>query len=247
VLLIGLEQVSDDCWAVLAAAGISLFRVADASGAVRALTEHEAQVVIADARSGRALTAAVRARRDRSAAHIIVCVALYSPHELRAALDAGADDVMRVPFEPEVLAARVAAGLRAARLRASEALLRSLVTNIPGAVYRCVCDEHWTMEWLSDEIEAISGYPAGDFIHSAVRTFASVIHLDDRQQVERSVMDGVEARRPFTLEYRRGGQRNTQGRQPIRCRHGAEGAPASQSRATGRSGRSRSRVGRLSG
>ena len=31
------------------------------------------------------------------------------------------------------------------------------------------------MEWLSDEIEEISGYPAGDFIDSAVRSFASVI------------------------------------------------------------------------
>ena len=109
---------------------------------------------------------------------------------------------MRVPFEPEVLAARVAAGLRAARLRENEALLRSLVANIPGAVYRCACDEHWTMQWLSDEIEEISGYPASDFIDSAVRTFASVIHPDDREQVERSVMDAVDARRPFTLEYR---------------------------------------------
>ncbi len=109
---------------------------------------------------------------------------------------------MRVPFEAEVLAARVAAGLSAARLRAHESLLRSLVANIPGAVYRCACDEHWTMEWLSDEIEEISGYPASDFIDSAVRTFASVIHPDDREQVEHSVLDAVGARRPFTLEYR---------------------------------------------
>lgn len=202
VLLLGLNELSDDCWAVLAAAGIGLVRVADVAGVVRALTDQSAQVVIADARRAPALTSAVRARRELSSAHIIVCVGLDSPRELRAALDAGADDVMRVPFEPEVLAARVAAGLGAARLRASEALLRSLVTNIPGAVYRCVCDEHWTMEWLSDKIEEISGYPASDFIGSAVRSFASVIHPDDREQVERSVMDGVEARRPFTLEYR---------------------------------------------
>ena len=58
------------------------------------------------------------------------------------------------------------------------------------------------MQWLSDEIEEISGYPASDFIDSAVRTFASVIHPDDREQVERSVMDAVDAGRPFTLEYR---------------------------------------------
>jgi len=202
VLLLGLEDLSEDSWAVLAAAGISLLRVPNVSGAVRALVHDEAQVVIADARSGPALTATVRARRELSSAHVIVCVALDSPVQLRAALDAGADDVMRVPFEPEVLAARVAAGLRAARLRAGEALLRSLVSNIPGVVYRCVCDKDWTMQWLSDEIEELAGYPADEFIDSAVRTFASVIHPDDREQVERSVTEGAEAGRPFTLEYR---------------------------------------------
>ena len=59
---------------------------------------------------------------------------------------------MRVPFEPEVLVARVAAGLRAARLRANDALLRAMVDNIPGALYRGACDLDWTMHWLSDEV-----------------------------------------------------------------------------------------------
>ena len=158
--------------------------------------------MFADARQGPALAAAVRAGGDLASTHIVVCTARDSPDELREALDAGADDVMRIPFEPEVLAARVAAGLRAARLRANEALLRSLVANIPGCVYRCECDEHWTMHWLSDEIEEISGYPASDFIDSAVRTFMSVVHPDDREQVQRAVKEGAEARRPYTLEYR---------------------------------------------
>jgi PAS domain S-box-containing protein len=202
VLLVGLHDVDEAAWRVLTAAGLRLLRVAGVAGAVRALTDQEAQVAIADAHHGPRLIAAVRGRREFAAAHVVVCAALDSANELRAALDAGADDVMRVPFEPEVLAARVAAGLRAARLRANEALLRSLVANIPGAVYRCACDGDWTMQWLSDEIEEISGYAASEFIDSAARTFASVIHPDDREQVERSVMDAVAARRPFTLEYR---------------------------------------------
>ena len=202
VVLLGMEELSDESWSVLAAAGIRVVRVADVADAVRALEEQAAQVVIVDARRGRTLTDALRERPDLESAHVVVCAALGSPRELREALDAGADDVMRVPFEPEVLTARVAAGLRAARLRASEALLGSLVANIPGAVYRCACDEHWTMEWLSDEIEAISGYPASDFIHSAVRTFVSIIHPDDRDHVARSVMDGIERGRPYGLEYR---------------------------------------------
>jgi PAS domain S-box-containing protein len=202
VLLLGLDDVDDQAWQVLTAAGLRLVRVPGVAAAVSALTDPDAQVVIADADHGPGLVAALRSRPELAATHVVLCAALGSADELRAALDAGADDVMRVPFEPEVVAARVAAGLRAARLRANEALLRSLVANIPGAVYRCACDGEWTMQWLSDEIEEISGYSASDFIDSAVRTFASVIHPADREQVARSVADGVAAHRPFTLEYR---------------------------------------------
>jgi PAS domain S-box-containing protein len=173
--------------------------VSDVPRAIGALTARAAQVVLVDVARAPALIHALRTERELAGVHVVVCA---TSEELRAALDSGADDVMRIPFEPEILAARVGAGLRAARLRAGEALLRSLVANIPGAVYRCACDADWTMLWLSDEIAHISGYPATDFVESRVRSFASVIHPDDREQVERSVMDGVEAGRPFTIEYR---------------------------------------------
>ncbi|HEX5782064.1 MAG TPA: PAS domain-containing protein [Solirubrobacteraceae bacterium] len=199
VVLLGLDAVDETAWGVLAASGLRLIRAVDGSEAVRTLGEEAAQVVLADIACGRALIPAVRAQPRLAAVHVIVC----SPADrLRAALDAGADDVIRIPFEPEVLAARVAAGLRAARLRANEALLRSLVANIPGAVYRCAYDADWTMLWLSDGIETISGYAASDFIASRVRTFTSIIHPDDREQVARSVLDGVTAGRPFTIDYR---------------------------------------------
>ena len=210
VIVLGLHAFGDDCWSVLETAGVRLVRVGTLDGALRALRASAAQVVIADADRGPALTAAVRKDDDLASTHVLLCAALDSKSQLRAALDAGADDVMRLPFEPEVLAARVAGGLRAARLRENETLLHSLVTNIPGAVYRCAWDRDWTMQWLSDEIEQISGYPASDFVANAVRTFASVIHPDDQDQVEQSVAEAVQARRPFTLEYR------------IRRRHGDE-------------------------
>ncbi len=202
VIVLGLHAFGDDCWSVLETAGVRLVRVGTLDGALRALRASAAQVVIADADRGPALTAAVRKDDDLASTHVLLCAALDSKSQLRAALDAGADDVMRLPFEPEVLAARVAGGLRAARLRENETLLHSLVTNIPGAVYRCAWDRDWTMQWLSDEIEQISGYPASDFVANSVRTFASVIHPDDQDQVEQSVAEAVQARRPFTLEYR---------------------------------------------
>jgi PAS domain S-box-containing protein len=202
IVLLGLDELDEEVWAVLTAAQLELVRVPDAATAQRALADGHAQVAIADVRVGVELARAVRARPELAGAHVVLCVRLDSEHDLREALDAGADDVMRIPFEPEVLAARVAAGLRAARLRANEARLASLVGNIPGAVYRCACDGHWTMEWISPEIERIVGYPPSDFIDNAVRTFASVTHPDDVEGVERAVYAAADEGRPFGLEYR---------------------------------------------
>jgi PAS domain S-box-containing protein len=202
VLLVGLEALDDACWSVLVEAGVPLVRVPDLAGALRALTNCRLPIVIVGARWASELTAAVRDRPELASVHIVVGAATDSRSGLREALDAGADDVIRLPFEPEVLVARVAAGLRAARLRADEALLRSLVSNIPGALYRCAYDPEWTMVWMSEEIEEISGYPITDFIDNSGRTFASVIHPDDRERVERSVKEAVNAQQPFSLEYR---------------------------------------------
>ena len=202
MLLVGLEELRDDCWTVLVDAGVRLERADDVAGAVSALTAAPIPVVIAGAVCAESLMPAVRGRPALASTHVVVAAALDSLDELRDALDTGADDVMRVPFEPEVLVARVAAGLRAARLRANDALLRAMVDNIPGALYRGACDLDWTMYWLSDEVLTITGYPASDFINNSVRTFASVIHPEDRDYVERLVAQAVHARRPFNLEYR---------------------------------------------
>jgi PAS domain S-box-containing protein len=83
-----------------------------------------------------------------------------------------------------------------------DAELAALVANIPGAIYRCALDRNYTMAMISDEIERISGYPASDFILNRARSFASVIHPDDRADVEREIADATGADRPFALEYR---------------------------------------------
>jgi PAS domain S-box-containing protein len=81
-------------------------------------------------------------------------------------------------------------------------LLVSLARNIPGAIYRCALDRDWTMHLIGEEIERITGYPAEDFVENRRRTFVSLIHVEDREHVERTVWDAVRAGRPFELEYR---------------------------------------------
>ncbi len=87
-------------------------------------------------------------------------------------------------------------------LRESEERFGSLVKNIAGAVYRCAWDKDWATEFMSDAIEDISGYPASDFVRNGVRTYASIIHPDDRAMVEETVLSAVNSNRPFTVEYR---------------------------------------------
>ena len=48
---------------------------------------------------------------------------------------------------------------------------QSLVNNIPGIVYRCKLDRDWTMLYMSDAVDPLSGYPSSDFIQNAVRTY----------------------------------------------------------------------------
>jgi len=87
-------------------------------------------------------------------------------------------------------------------LKRSQADYASLVQNIPGIVYHCALDADWTMHLISDDVEEITGYPADDFIHNKVRTYASVIHEEDQALVEKAVIEGVRAKSTYQIEYR---------------------------------------------
>jgi len=86
-------------------------------------------------------------------------------------------------------------------LQEREEQYRTLVGNIPGAVYRCELDSDWTVYFISETIEEITGYPASDFIEHK-RTYAGVIHPDDQQRVEDDVFKAVGQNEPYILEYR---------------------------------------------
>jgi PAS domain S-box-containing protein len=87
-------------------------------------------------------------------------------------------------------------------LTESESRYRGLVANIPGTVFRCDIDSDWTMEFLSDGIDELVGYPSSEFIDNRVRSFASVVHPDDRAGLEAEVAASVTDRRAYTADYR---------------------------------------------
>lgn len=93
-------------------------------------------------------------------------------------------------------------------LEDSEERFRTLVANIPGAVYRCACDGQFNepllrrMVFLSEAIQDISGYTPSDFINNRVRSFASIIHPQDRVRIEQVIWQSISAKQPYIVEYR---------------------------------------------
>jgi two-component system, NtrC family, sensor kinase len=89
-----------------------------------------------------------------------------------------------------------------AALREREQEFRSLVSNIPGAVYRCSAAGRSIVTFISSGIEAISGYPAANFTLQPVQAFGSIVHPDDAQEIDKIIAKAIETKQPYTLEYR---------------------------------------------
>lgn len=87
-------------------------------------------------------------------------------------------------------------------LQESEKRFRTLVSNLPGAVYRWVFDSDCTIEFISDAIAEISGYPATDFMNDRVRNFYSIIHPEDVAMVERIIDQRILKKQDYIIEYR---------------------------------------------
>jgi|GEM_PF-1565243 len=87
-------------------------------------------------------------------------------------------------------------------LRKREAIWDRLVNNIPGALYQASSDRNWTMEFISPAIFQISGYPASDFINNPIRSWASIIHPEDKNTIALILQTNLAKKSSYHLEYR---------------------------------------------
>jgi PAS domain S-box-containing protein len=86
-------------------------------------------------------------------------------------------------------------------LRASKVRFRGLVANVPGAIYRTSLQGGRTVEYVSEHIEQITGYPAADFVSGRISPL-EIIHPDDVERVDAAIHDALERRLKIELEYR---------------------------------------------
>jgi PAS domain S-box-containing protein len=203
VLLVGAAEPEIQPW--IRAAGHLVTAARRVEDARAVLDDIPVDLVIVDREpGGRGASEVCRALRGDprlAEAWLLVITVQAKGRTADAALDAGADDYLHRPFTRAELLARARAGLRAAEQRSNAVLLRALMVNVPGAIYRSAWHAGYVLELISDEIERISGYPPANFLASDRRTILSLVHPEDRDAVEAAAALAGEDE-PFGLEYR---------------------------------------------
>jgi len=87
-------------------------------------------------------------------------------------------------------------------LRKRERQLSVLMDNLPGMAYRCLFDEHWTMLFVSQGCERLTGYLPGELVRNRKVSFAELIaDPESSERIMNEVSTAVENREPFSIEY----------------------------------------------
>lgn len=87
-------------------------------------------------------------------------------------------------------------------LKKSKQQLSTLISNIPGAVFSVNCVKNWEVEFLSEEIEKITGYPNQRFLNRSISEYSNFIHLKDVTQTKKLLLKSIRAKQSFELDYR---------------------------------------------
>lgn len=80
-------------------------------------------------------------------------------------------------------------------------MMNSVMRNMPGTGYRCLNDDTWTMEFISDQCKELTGYTPSDLIGNKVISYAELIHPLYRDYVKETVQKAIENNHPFFIEY----------------------------------------------
>lgn len=89
-----------------------------------------------------------------------------------------------------------------AKQEESERRLSRLLGNLPGMAYRRPSEETWTMVFVSEGCEELTGYKAALIINDHKFAYQDLIHAEDRASAEESIRIALAEERPYQITYR---------------------------------------------
>ena len=81
-------------------------------------------------------------------------------------------------------------------------MLKTLLANVDGMVYRRQLDGDWTMEFVSSGCLRITGHEPGDLLFNHRIAYGELVIPEDRLWVREAILCAVAEGRSFDLEYR---------------------------------------------
>ncbi|QLH80229.1 hybrid sensor histidine kinase/response regulator [Halosimplex pelagicum] len=150
-----------------------------------------------------------RVRADRPDLPFILYTGKGSEEVASDAVSAGVTDYLQKGTGTDqyaLLANRIDNAVSAARSRRAleerNRRLETLISNLPGIVYRCENDPGWPMEFVAGECAAITGYDAAALESGEVNWGEDVLHPDDRERMWETVQSALSDGGPFEVTYR---------------------------------------------
>ena len=80
--------------------------------------------------------------------------------------------------------------------------LETLISNLPGMVYRCGNEPEWPMETVRGEVEDLTGYSADAIESDDLLWGDDILHPDDREEMWETVQTSLAADGTFEVTYR---------------------------------------------
>lgn len=88
------------------------------------------------------------------------------------------------------------------QIRTQENKLKRFINNIDGMVYRCAFNSDWTMHFVSQGAEKLTGYSVDEILENKVISYDRIIDALDRQMVRDIITQYAESQQVFDLVYR---------------------------------------------
>lgn len=155
--------------------------------------------------------AAERARFEQQSTHSLIAVPMLDEERVIGFLGFGSvhneqhwkdESITLLKLLGKILVNALKRKQAEEHLRESQRMLAALMSNLPGMVYRCRADEHWTMEFVSEGCIALTGYQPEDLITNTRISFAGLVHEDDRERMQQVVRQAGQQERAFEMTYR---------------------------------------------
>ena len=88
-----------------------------------------------------------------------------------------------------------------AALSESERSKKTLLANLPGMAFRCSCDRHWTVEYVSDGCYELTGYDAAAIMKNRKHFFHDLILPDYLEPIYKESLRLLDLKTPLRYEF----------------------------------------------